>query len=109
MDSPEQRRTPQQPVFPQIAPLHFDNVPVPQVPALHGNGIVPDDPFDLPPGPAHFNGHQYNHLPENLAQQLHNLPALPPVMGRGRGRGRGQLYVPAVNVHFFQLLFWRLE
>jgi len=29
---------------------------------------------------------QYNNLPANLAQQLANLPPLPP-QGRGRGRG----------------------
>jgi hypothetical protein len=52
LDSPEQRRIPQQPVFPQIAPLHFGNVAIPPAPPLPGNVIVPDDPFALPAHPV---------------------------------------------------------
>jgi hypothetical protein len=49
LDSPEQRRTPQQPIFPQIAPLNFGNVAIPPALPLPGNVMVPDDPFALPP------------------------------------------------------------
>jgi len=105
MDSPEQRRIPQQPAFPQIAPLHFDNVPVPQVPPVPGNEILPDDPFALPAGPVHLNGQQYHNLPHNLAQQVQNLPALPPVLSRGRGRGRGRGQLPPVSGLLWAFLF----
>ena len=47
--------------------------------------MIPDDPFGPPP-PVQ----QYHHLPQHLAEQLQNLPALAPVHGRGRGRGRAQ-------------------
>jgi len=36
-----------------------------------------DDPFALPPAPVHFNGQQYDNLPQPLAQQVQLLPALP--------------------------------
>ena len=45
-----------------------------------------DDPFGPPPPPAQ----QYQHLPQHLAEQLQNLPALAPAPGRGRGGGRGR-------------------
>jgi hypothetical protein len=48
LDSPEQRRIPQQPVLPQIAPLNFGNVAIPQALPIPGNAIIPDDPFALP-------------------------------------------------------------
>ena len=95
LDSPQHHRAPHQPVQPHIEPLHFNDVPMPH---LGGNPIVPDDPFALPgpiPGPAHFNGQQYGHLPQHLAQQLQNLPALPPVRRRGHG------HVPPVSLLFF--------
>ena len=76
LDSPEHRHTPDNPVPPQIAPLRFNDVPIPQPPVLPGNVPIPDDPFALPPAPVHFNGHQYQNLPQHLAEQLHNLPAL---------------------------------
>jgi hypothetical protein len=67
LDSPEQCHIP---VFPQIAPLHFDNVPIPQLPPVSVNVIVPDDPFALPPAPVYLNGHEYYNLPQNLAEQV---------------------------------------
>jgi len=63
LDSPEQRRIPHNPVFAPIAPLHFNNVPIPQVAPFPGYAIVQDDPFALPPGPAQMNGHQLIHQP----------------------------------------------
>jgi hypothetical protein len=56
--------------------------------------IIPaDNPFALPP-PVHFNGHQFNNLPQHLAQQVRNLPALPQ---------RGHGHIPPVC--FFNLIF----
>jgi hypothetical protein len=46
--------------------------------------VIPDDPFGPPP-----QVQQYHHLPQHLAEQMQNLPALAPVRVRGRGRGRG--------------------
>jgi hypothetical protein len=84
LDSPQRHRTPHQAILPPIPPLQFNGPPPP--PPL----IIPgDDPFALPP-PVHFNGHQFNNLPQHLAQQVRNLPALPQ-----RGRGRG--HVPPVR------------
>ena len=57
--------------------------PIP-IPALVTAAIIAahDDPFAVHPGtpaaPAalvNFGGHQYAHLPANLAQQLANIPA----------------------------------
>ena len=66
LDSPQRHRTP------HIAPLRFNNAPLP-LPLPNTN--IPDDPFAPAPGPVHFNGQQYNNLPPHLAQQLQNLPA----------------------------------
>jgi hypothetical protein len=85
LDSPEHRRTLDPPGHPPIAPLQFEDVSMPQAPVSSGNPD-PDDPFVLPPAPIHFNGHQYQHLPQHLAQQLNNLPALAPTCGHGRGQ-----------------------
>ena len=73
---------------------------IPPVPApinlglpLHAPLPAPgNDPFLAPPAPAPavYNGHQYNHLPAALAQQLAAMPPAPVHRGRGRGRGRGQ-------------------
>ena len=57
--------------------------------------MIQDDPFAILPGPVHHNGQPFNNLPQNLAQQLQNLPPLPPA---GRGHGRGHL--PPVSVNF---------
>src|SRR5271168_352284 len=91
LDSPQHHRTPHQPLHPRIPPLQFNNVPVPQAPPPPQDAIPPDDPF-AQPAPVHFNGHQYHHLPPELAQGLQNLNALPSGRGRGRGRGRGHGY-----------------
>ena len=104
LDSPEHRRTPDHPGPPQIAPLHFNDVPITQPPVLPGNVPIPDDPFALPPAPVHFNGHQYQNLPQHLAEQLHNLPALPPVHGHGCGHGHGQL--PPVSKYMLFVVVW---
>jgi hypothetical protein len=104
LDSPQHHPIPHQPVPPVIQPLHYNNVPMPHMPLLPANGIIPDDPFALPapvPGPVHLNGHIYQHLPQHLAQQLQNLPALPPA----RGRGHGQL--PPVSL-IFLLVFYQV-
>ena len=45
LDSPEHRRIPNQAGPPHIAPLHYHNVVIPQVPVLPENALVPDDPF----------------------------------------------------------------
>src|SRR6202522_4538271 len=92
LDSPQHHPIPHQPVPPLIQPLQYNNVPIPQMPLLPANGIIPDDPFALPapvPGPVHLNGHIYQHLPQHLAQQLRNLaalPAQPAPIERARGR-----------------------
>jgi hypothetical protein len=91
LDSPEHRRTPDHPDHPPIAPLQF-NIPIPQPVPFPRNAVIPDDPFAPAPAPVQ----QYRHLPQHLAQQLQNLPALAPV--RGRGRGRGHLVPVSVRV-----------
>jgi hypothetical protein len=51
---------------------------------------------------VHFNGQRYQNLPDDLAEQLRNLPALPPILGRGHGRGRGRGQPPPpVSAFFF--------
>jgi hypothetical protein len=53
---------------------------MPQVPPPP-NAIPLDDPFAQPP-PVNFNGHQYHHLPPELAQRVQNLDNhghMPPV------------------------------
>ena len=70
LDSPQRRRTPHQAVPPLIPPLRFE-VPPP----------VGGDPFAVAPvvgGPVNFNGHQYHHLPQHLAQAVRNLQPNPP-------------------------------
>ena len=42
------------------------------------------------PAPAIYNGHQFNHLPAALAQQLAALPPMPVNLGQGNGRGHGR-------------------
>ena len=76
LDSPEHRRTPNQPVHPDIPPLRFNNVPMPQVPLPPPNAIPLDDPF-AQPAPVHFNEQQYHHLPADLAQRVQNINAIP--------------------------------
>ena len=80
LDSPEHRRIPNQPIHPHIEPLQFNNIPVPQVPPPPINPIPLDDPF-AQPAPINFNGHQYHHLPPELAQRVQNLDLghMPPV------------------------------
>ena len=97
LDSPEHHCIHNNPYPPQIPPLQY-NLPIPQAPPLPGNA---DDPFALPPAPVHFNGHQYQNLHQHLAQQLQNLPALPPVHlqhGRGRGHGQNHAQLPSVSM-----------
>jgi len=104
LDSPQRHRIPHQPGPIQIPPLHFNNIPMPQAPFLPGNVIIPDDPFALPaqlPGPVNFNGQQYQNLPQHLAQQLQNVPALPPPPP---AQGRGHGHVPPVSS--FSLFFF---
>ena len=67
---------------PQIPPLRFNNIPVPQLPPQNAFP-QPDDPF----APPAINAHQYHHLPADLAQRLAALPPLQPAHGRGRKRG----------------------
>ena len=69
---------------PFIPPLIL---PIPQPLPLPENMAIPDDP-SLPPPPLP-PVQQYHHLPDNLAQQLQNLPALAPARGRSHGRGHG--------------------
>src|SRR5277367_767444 len=92
MDTPQHRRTPQNPGPPPIAPLQFD-IPIPPVPPVPANAVIPDDPFAPAPAPVQ----QYQHLPQHLAQQLLNLPPLAPAPGRGRGRGHGHGHLAAVS------------
>ena len=68
---------------PLIPPLIL---PIPQHLPLPGNMANLDDPFGPPLPPAQ----QYQHLPQHLAKQLQNLPALAPAPACGRGRGRGR-------------------
>jgi hypothetical protein len=92
LDSPQRHRTPHHPVPPLIPPLNF-NVPPPPPVVVAG-----DDPFALPapaPEPVHFNGRQYRHLPQHLAEAIQNLAPVPaPLRGRGRGRGIAQAQTP---------------
>ena len=87
MDSPQHHRAPHAMRSPgHVAPI---NLGLP----LHAPHAAPgNDPFLAPPAPAPavFNGHQYNHLPAALAQQLAAMPPAPVPIGRGRGRGRGR-------------------
>ena len=106
MDSPQRHRTPHQANPPHRPPLRFNGPPPPPPPPLPLVAIPEDDPFTVPAlvvpghGPVHFNGHQYQHLPQHLADALRNLQPEPPVLGRGRGkgkgRGRGQGHIPPV-------------
>ena len=68
---------------PLIPPLIL---PIPQHLPLPGNMAILDDPFGPAPAPAQ----QYQHVPQHLAEQLQNSPALAPAPGRGRGGGRGR-------------------
>ena len=90
MDSPQHHRTPHARRSPgPVAPI---NLGLP----LHAPLPAPgNDPFLAAPvpAPAAYNGHQYNHLPAALAQQLAAIPPMPVRgcgCGRGHGRGRGQ-------------------
>lgn len=70
LDSPQRHRTPHHTISPPILPLHF-NIPPPPPVAVPG-----DDPFAIPAPvcePVDFNGHQYRHLPQHLAEALRNL------------------------------------
>jgi hypothetical protein len=68
--------------------------------------VIPgDDPFALPtpaPEPVHFNGRQYQHLPQHLAEALRNLASVPAPL-QGRGRGRGIAHAPVSNVFVFKI------
>ena len=102
MESPQHRRIPHAMRSPgRVAPI---NLGLP----LHAADPAPgNNPFLAPPAPAPaiYNGHQFNHLPAALAQQLAALPPMPLNLGqgngrghgcgRGRGRGRGYGEVPA--------------
>ena len=65
-----------------MEPSHF-YIPAPPIPipAPVTAAIIAahDDPFAVhpstPAAPVNFGGHQYAHLPANLAQQLANIPA----------------------------------
>ena len=98
LDSPQHRRTPHHAGPPQIPPLQYNNLTIPQALPFPGNAIIPDDPFAPPPPPP---VQQYQHLPQHLAQQLQNLPPLAPA--RGRGRGHGHLVPVSVQVHFIYI------
>ena len=84
LDSPEHHRIPHHANPPLLIPLLI--LPIPQHLPLPENMAILDDPFGPPPPPAQ----QYQHLPQHLAEQLQNLPALAPAPGRGRGAGRGR-------------------
>ena len=87
LDSPQRHRTPHHTISPPILPLHF-NIPPPPPVAVPG-----DDPFAIPAPvcePVDFNGHQYRHLPQHLAEALRNLQSEPPPPLR-RGQGRGHI------------------
>ena len=103
LDSPQRHRTPHQANPPHIPPLRFNGPPPPPPPPLPLVAIPEDDPFAVPAsvvpghGPVHFNGHQYQHLPQHLTDALRNVHPEPPARrGRGRGRGRGQGHIPPV-------------
>ena len=87
LDSPEHRCVPHHPNPPPFIPPLI--LPIPQPLPLPENMAIPDDPFALPPPPPPPPVQQYHHLPDHLAQQLQNLPALAPARGHGRGRGHG--------------------
>ena len=62
LDSPQRHRVPYRANSPPIPPLNF-NIPPPPPLVVHG-----DDPFAIPAPvhePVHFNGHQYQHLPQH--------------------------------------------
>ena len=86
LDSPQHCHIPQHANPPQIPPLHFNNIPIPQAPLLPD----PDDPFAPPPPPVQ----QYQHLSQHLAQQPQNLPALAPA-------GRGHLIAVSVKIDIY--------
>lgn len=98
LDSPQHRRTPHHADAPQIPRLQYNNPPLPQAPLFPGNAIIPDDPFAPPSAPVHFNGQEYQNLPQHLAQQLQNLPALAPV-GRGRGYAHTRAHLVPVSIN----------
>ena len=89
LESPQTHRTPYQSRIPHIEPLRF-NIPVPP-PAPSVTAAIAatnNDPFGVhnaAPAPANFNGHQYSHLPADLAQRLAALPAMPAAPQRRRG------------------------
>jgi hypothetical protein len=111
LDSPQRHRTPHQPTPPLIPPLNFNVPPPPPV-------VIPgDDPFALPapaPEPVRFNGHQYQHLPQHLAEALQNLAPVPaPPQRRGRGRGISHAHIPPnppvsyiyISMEFIRVIF----
>jgi hypothetical protein len=108
LDSPQHRRIPHHADPPQIPPLQYNNLPIPQPLPFPGNTVVPDDPFALPPPPVHLNGQQYQHLPQHLAQQIQNLPAFP-VAQPVQHQGHGHMPAVSVNLTFLCLIFWRLN
>jgi hypothetical protein len=84
LDSPEQCWIPHNANPPPYIPPF--NLPIPQPPLFAENMALLDNPFGPPPPPVQ----QYQHLPQDLAEQLQNLPALALAPGHGRGRGRGR-------------------
>ena len=102
LDSPEHRRIPQQPIHPQIQPLQFNNIPVPQVLPPAPNALPLDDPF-AQPAPINFNGYQYHHLPADLAQAVQNVNAMP--LAPLRRRTPAQVPPPVCFFWFFFLLY----
>jgi hypothetical protein len=129
LDSPQNRRVPQQRIAPIIEPLRLPIVqPVPFAPAAHHDpfhGLAP-----MPPA-VNFNGQRYAYLPPALAQQVtavglglpilapppapvnfnryahlpldlvQQLAALPPPVRPLRGRHRqAPLAVPQVSIFF---------
>lgn len=81
-NSPEFHCVPAPAQVPQIEPIQFNNprlpLPLPLQPIHQPN----HDPFAAPalpalPPPVIFNGHQYQHLPANLANMVAALPPLP--------------------------------
>ena len=84
LDSPEHCWIPHNANLPPLSPPlilpSLQHLPLPE------NMAILDDPFGPPPAPAQ----QYQHLPQHLAEQLQNLPALAPAPGHGRGRGGGR-------------------
>ena len=115
MESPQHHRAPHAMHSPgHVAPI---NLGLP----LHAPNPAPgNNPFLAHPAPAPvvYNGHQYNHLPAALAQQLAAmppvpvhvdqrvgcgcgcanvvpLPIIPPAQGRGHGQGHNHGQGPA--------------